>query len=355
MKPERKKIVIVDDSTHNLIACKNILKDTYEVYPVNSADILFQILEHTLPELILMDVEMPVMNGYETARALKNDVRYADIPIIFLTAMDDPQSEMEGLNLGALDYIHKPFFSELLIRRIKTHLSLIDYQKDLREKHDVVNEMLAVKRKEVWNLQNAVLSIVADLVECRDEFTGGHVHRVQKYLAIMIDELNKRNLYNDELSRWDMDFVIASSQLHDVGKVGVSDVILSKPGRLTPEEFEIMKQHVDIGVRAIEHMEQVTTTQHGFFRHAKAFAATHHEKWDGSGYPKGMKGADIPLEGRLMAIVDVYDALVSVRPYKKAIDPAKASDIIKEGRGKHFDPQLVDVFDDLKEMFWAVE
>jgi len=351
MTNNRKKIIVVDDNTTNLIACKNILKPFYEIYPVSSAMNLFALLEQIVPDLILLDVEMPVMNGYEAARLLNNNDKYKELPVIFLTAKCDEESELEGLNLGAVDYIFKPFVGPLLLRRIETHLSLIEYKTELKTQNILMQEMLLSKTGKVWQLQNAVLEIVADLVERRDNNTGGHVSRTQNLLRRMFEKLSEQGIYEDETAFWNLDFVLPSAQLHDVGKIGISDVILNKPGKLTPEEFEIMKSHVEIGVNAINNMEKITD-DHSFLRHAKLFAGMHHEKWDGTGYPAGLKKFEIPLEGRLMAIADVYDALISVRPYKPAFSHERASDIISEGRGTSFDPQLVDIFNIVKSRFY---
>jgi putative two-component system response regulator len=181
------------------------------------------------------------------------------------------------------------------------------------------------------------------MVEFRDTMTGGHVTRTQKYLQLLVDKLLEEKIYAPEVAAWDLNFLIPSAQLHDVGKIAISDAILNKPGKLTPEEFEKMKAHVTVGVEAIEKIAK-KTTEHAFLRHARTIAGTHHEKWDGSGYPAGLRGREIPLEGRLMAIADVYDALISTRPYKKPLPTREAQDIIEAGRGTHFDPALIDVF-----------
>ena len=350
MSAESKKIIIVDDNPENLNNIKNILKDAYEVYPTDSAQKMFDILEHITPDLFLLDVEMPVMNGYEAAKKLKDSPKFCSIPIIFLTAKIDPENEMEGLNIGALDYIHKPFVAALLIRRIQTHLSLIEYQKLLEAHNRSVEEMLEIRMKEILNLQISVINIIADLVECRDELIGTHLSRVPLYLSLLIEKLVDEGVYADELISFDMDFVLPSSMLHDVGKLGIKESILNKPGKLTALEYEIVKRHVQIGVDAISRMEE-NTGNHGFFRHAKRFTEFHHEKWDGSGYPKGLKELEIPLEGRLLAIVDAYDSIISERPYKAALDHSVAVEIIRKDSGKHFDPKLVDIFCMISDQF----
>ena len=343
MSTKQKKIIAVDDNLTNLAALKNILKSLYEVFTVSSAAKMFDLLTKIKPDLILLDVEMPELNGYEAAKLLKNNLDYRGIPIIFVTSKNDEKSEMEGLELGAVDYIYKPYAAPLLLKRIETRLSLEKHKNDLQELNATIQKKLISKISEVLELQNAVINIVADLVECRDITTGGHINRTEKYLRCLIESLVEKDIYREEISSWDMDFLLPSAQLHDVGKIAISDAILNKPTKLTDEEYEIMKTHTQIGVDAIDRMEK-QTTDNRFFGYAKIFAGTHHEKWDGSGYPNGLKGTDIPLEGRIMAIADVYDALVSVRPYKKPLPPVTAAEIIAGGRGTHFDPQLVEVF-----------
>ena len=357
---DRSRIVIVDDSIPNLDQGRNMLRTFFEVYPAPSAAKLFDILDNIIPDLILLDIEMPVMNGYETIKKLKSNPLHADIPVIFLTAKDDESSEMEGFDLGAVDYITKPFSGPLLLKRITNQLLIIRQKKELlasraalQDYADNLELMVTEKTVEVFELQNAILSTVADLVEFRDKLTGGHISRTQRYLQELIDEMTSKDDYSDEVSKWDMDFFLPAAQLHDVGKIAISDLILNKPGSLTKEEFEIMKTHVTVGVEAIEHIMS-KTKEHAFLEHALLVTGTHHEKWDGSGYPVGLQGRNIPIEGRLMAIADVYDALISVRSYKKAFTHEEACKIIEEGAGAHFDPILVDVFRNVKDKFEAI-
>jgi putative two-component system response regulator len=286
-------------------------------------------LEDLRPAIILLDIEMPEMNGYEVIKRLKADKRYADLPVIFLTAKSDSSSELEGLSLGAMDYISKPFSPPLLLKRIELHLLLESQKGELIDYNNNLQRMVQEKTKTVLDLQNSVLKTVANLVEHRDEITGGHVERTKEYLAILLDAMVARKLYHEEVNSWDRDFFLQSSQLHDLGKISIRDSILLKPGKLTDEEFTIMKDHAIFGVRIIEEIEKETPVN-DFLTYAKILAGTHHEKWNGAGYPYGLKGSDIPLPGRLMAIADVYDALISVRPYKEPISHEKAVAIIVE-------------------------
>jgi putative two-component system response regulator len=343
MDNERKIIFLVDDNGTNLTAGKEILKDHYKVYPILSAKIMFDLLEDIIPDMILLDIEMPEMDGYKAIKMIKIDPRFWDIPVIFLTAKSDMGSELEGLSLGAIDYVAKPFSAPLLLKRIENHLFTEWQKRQLREMNDHLEEKVSQRTMQIINLQGAVLSTVADLVEFRDDVTGGHIARTQNYLKLLVDELLKEKLYTEETSVWNMDYLIPSAQLHDVGKIAISDTILNKPGKLTSEEFEIMKTHAAIGVTIIEKIEE-NAEEHDFMKHARLIAGGHHEKWDGTGYPLGVKGKDIPLEARLMALADVYDALRSARPYKQPLSSGEAKHIIQDGRGTQFDPVLVDVF-----------
>ncbi|GHU32611.1 two-component system response regulator [Spirochaetia bacterium] len=353
MENERKIVLLVDDNLTNLAIGKEMLKNQYRVYPVPSAKIMFDLLEDVIPDMILMDIEMPEMNGYEAIKRLKNQELWTEIPVIFLTAKTDEGSELEGLSLGAIDYVTKPFSAPLLLKRIENHLMIESQKKQLQEFNASLEEMVRQKTAQIFNLQNAVLSTVADLVEFRDDVTGGHISRTQKYLKILLDKLVEEGIYSEEISSWDMDYLLPSAQLHDVGKIGISDLILNKPAKLSVEEFEIMKTHTVIGVEAIKKIEQ-NANEHAFLRHARRIAGTHHEKWDGSGYPYGLHGQSIPLEGRLMAIADVYDALVSTRPYKKPFSIDEARKIIEEESGTHFDSILIDVFSRVADQFAEV-
>ncbi|GHU91624.1 response regulator [Clostridia bacterium] len=347
---ERKKILLVDDNMTNLTAGKEMLKDLYKVYPVPSADIMFDLLENIVPDLILLDVEMPDIDGYDAIKRLKAEPKWEGIPVIFLTSKSDEGSELTGLSLGAIDYVAKPFSAPLLLKRIENHLVSEAQKKQLREFNSNLGEMVKRKTAQIFNLQNSVMSTVADLVEFRDDITGGHVSRTQKFLQLLVEQLIEDGIYHDEVSKWDMDYLLPSAQLHDVGKIAISDLILNKPGKLTPEEFNVMKNHAAIGAEVIRRIEK-DTEDAAFLRHARRIAVSHHEKWDGSGYPSGIAGFDIPLEGRLMAIADVYDALISSRPYKKPMSTDTARQVIEVGSGTHFDPELVGVFSKVAEKF----
>jgi response regulator RpfG family c-di-GMP phosphodiesterase/signal transduction histidine kinase len=350
MENEKKLLLLVDDNTANLKVGKNVLSEKYAVITSPSAGKMFSILENNSPSLILLDIDMPVMNGYEAIKILKSKPETKNIPVIFLTAKTESDDELEGLSLGAIDYITKPFQPQLLLKRIEMHLLLEAQRKTLEKQaaelknfNDNLQKMVEYKTQSVIELQNALLKTIAELVECRDDITGGHIGRTQRGVSIMLEELEKSGVYREETKDWDAKLLLQSCQLHDVGKISIEDSILKKPGKLNDDEIAEMKKHTVFGERVIEKIESLAK-ESDFLKYAKIFAASHHEKWDGSGYPYGLKGNEIPLLGRVMAIADVYDALTSVRPYKKAFTHEEAVRIITEGSGTHFDPFLVELF-----------
>jgi putative two-component system response regulator len=337
------KIILVDDNPSNLRAGKNVLSEKYEVFTVPSAAKMFDLLADVKPAMILLDIEMPEMNGYEAIKILKANENTKDIPVIFLTGKTDTDNELEGLTLGAIDYITKPFMPPLLLKRIEVQLLVKAQEKELKNFNDNLQKMVEEKTKLVLELQDTILKTVSNLVESRDDITGGHIERTQRGVELLVEALRDHPAYSKEVSEWDIKLLLQSSQLHDVGKITISDRILNKPGKLDPDEFEEMKKHASFGVQIIEKIESGTTASE-FLKYAKIFAGTHHERWDGKGYPKGLKGEDIPIQGRILALADVYDALTSVRPYKDALPHEAAIKIIREGRGTQFDPVLTDIF-----------
>ncbi|MCL2008460.1 MAG: response regulator [Treponema sp.] len=357
MGVDKKLILLVDDNPTNLKLGINVLQGKYDVATAPSAEKMFSLLKNNTPAMILLDVDMPNVTGYQAIKILKEQPQTKDIPVIFVTARADYDNELEGLTLGAVDYITKPFQPPLLLKRIELHLMLEDQKKTLAQQaselknfNTNLQKMVDDKTQNVLDLQNALLKTMAELVECRDDITGGHIERTQRGIKIILEELEASHIYSEETESWDLDLLLQSCQLHDVGKISIDDSILKKAGKLTDEEFEAMKKHAIFGEEIIEKI-QALAKESDFLKYAKIFAANHHEKWDGSGYPRGLKGNDIPLLGRIMAIVDVYDALISERPYKKAFSHEEAVKIICEGSGKHFDPTLVEVFSRSAEQF----
>jgi len=343
MSEIREKIIVVDDIATNLTIAKSALSEKYDVFTAPSGERLFSLLKKLEPNLILLDVEMPEMDGYDVIRKLKDSEHTTHIPVIFLTGKIDPEHEIKGLNLGAVDYITKPFSRELLLKRIDLHILFERQRQELLTHNLSLENEVDKKTKTVMELQTAILKSVAELVECRDNVTGGHIERTQYYLSKLIRLLQERNLYTKELDGLDIPLLVMSSQLHDVGKISIRDSILLKPGPLDDDEFEEMKKHTTYGVEIIRKIES-STTENEFLHYAEILAGNHHERWDGRGYPNGLSGSDIPIPGRLMALADVYDALTNDRPYKKAYSHEKAVEIIKEGLGTQFDPVLCEIF-----------
>jgi putative two-component system response regulator len=339
----RKKILLVDDNPVNLKMARNTLMGLYDVFTVPSAEKLFLFLEKTLPDMILLDVLMPGVNGYEAMKRLMGDPRAREIPVIFLTSKTDTGSEVEGLSLGAVDYIAKPFIPQLLLKRVETHLLMEAQKEELKYINANLERIVSAKTSAVVELQNAVLSTVSELVECRDDVTGEHVERTARTMRLIIDEMISGGTYKEEIASWDIELFLQSSQLHDVGKISIHDNILLKPARLNEDEFEEMKKHAMFGEEIIDRIQQ-NTSENAFLTHAKIMAGAHHEKWDGSGYPRGIAGEEIPLQGRIMAIADVYDALISKRPYKESFPHDKAMRIMRESGGTHFDPAILEAF-----------
>jgi putative two-component system response regulator len=357
METDKKIIVLVDDNPANLRIGKNVLSQKYRVATAPSAEKLFVLLENNNPDMILLDIDMPEMNGYEAIKILKSKNETKNIPVIFLTGKTESENELEGFSLGAIDYITKPFSPPLLLKRIEIHL-LTEFQKkaleaqaaELQFFNENLQKMVEEKTQNVLELQSALLKTIAELVECRDDNTGGHIERTQQGVKIFLEEIKRSGSYKEESKDWNHDLLLQSCLLHDVGKISISDNILKKPAKLTDDEFEEMKKHTSFGEQIIEKIESLAK-ESAFLRFAKIFIASHHEKWNGTGYPRGLKGNEIPLLGRIMAITDVYDALVSARPYKEAFTHQKAVEIITDSSGTQFDPELVDIFTRTEKLF----
>ncbi|MDR2696624.1 MAG: response regulator [Deltaproteobacteria bacterium] len=328
-----KTIFVVDDSDTNLSMAENALEAEYRVMTLPSAAKMFALLAKVTPDLLLLDIEMPEMSGFEALQILKSHNQYADIPVIILTGVTDASTEARGFELGAVDFIIKPFSVPVLLNRIKTHLN--------------IDRMIRERTARLKRLQSGIVHVFADIIENRDRETGGHIERTAVYIKSLIVAMMAQGVYAEEMRGWDLDLVASSARLHDVGKIAISDFILNKPGPLTLEEFETMKTHAAEGKRIIEQIVS-HTGEVDFLQNAKLFAGYHHEYWDGTGYPHGLKGAEIPLQGRIMAVVDVYDALVSERPYKKAFTGREAVGIIMADAGKRFDPNIARVFSEVQ-------
>jgi len=329
-----KIIFVVDDSLTNLSAAEAALEDDYTVMTLPSGEKAISLLDKVKPDLILLDIEMPEMNGFDVLSYIKYNEKFRDIPVIFLTAMLDEQIEIKALQMGIVDFITKPFSTPVLLNRIRLHL-----------------DMSGVIRERTMELNRAkqdVIFVLADVVENRDESTGDHLGRTSRLVRTLIETMKQQNIYLDLIKDWDDYLISECSLMHDVGKISTPDAILRKPGKLTPEEFEIMKYHTVAGERLLNKVIE-RSGENVFLQHSKIFAISHHERWNGTGYPYGLKGDEIPLQGRIMAIVDVYDALISKRVYKKAFTEDETLQLILNEKGKHFDPLLVDVLFSIKD------
>ena len=348
-------ILVVDDTADNLALISGLLKETYIVKVANNGEKALSIARgSTPPDLILLDIMMSGMDGYGVCLRLKSEEKTRDIPIIFLTAKAEIEDEKKGLDLGAVDYITKPISPAILLARIRTHLQLNASADFLKDKNAYLETQVANRTREITDLQDVTVLSLASLAETRDTDTGHHIKRTQLYIGILARALRDHPKFSALLTEQRINLFIKSAPLHDIGKVGIPDSILLKPGRLTPEEFEIMKRHTVIGRNAIENAERQLGRTVEFLYYAKEHAYCHHEKWDGSGYPEGIGKEDIPVSARLMALADVYDAIISPRVYKSAMSHEKAMSIIMEGRGTHFDPDMTDAFLAHSEEFRAI-
>ena len=350
---EKSTILVVDDTPDNLTLMSGLLKDNYRVKIANNGARALKIAESDAPpDLILLDIMMPEMDGYEVCRRLKADVKTRDIPVIFLTAKTEVVDETHGFELGASDYITKPISPPIVLARVETHLAIKRVQDFLKDKNSFLAAEVNKRTAEIMAIQDVTINAMASLAETRDNETGNHIRRTQRYVKVLAEKLRFNPRYahflNDDKT---IELLFKSAPLHDIGKVGIPDRILLKPGRFEPEEFEIMKTHTTLGRDAILQAEKDLGMEMPFLKYAKEIAYGHQEKWDGSGYPEGLSGDDIPISARLMAVADVYDALISRRVYKQPMSHEKAVAIITEGRGSHFDPDMVDAFLELEQEF----
>jgi putative two-component system response regulator len=352
MSEQKPTILIVDDTPENLSVLGELLQRNYRVRAANSGRRAIQ-LAHTqpTPDLILLDVMMPEMDGFAVLAQLRDDPVTRNIPIIFVTAMDDTQDEEQGLDCGAVDYITKPIRPAIVLARVRTQLELKRARDILSDQNTYLEAEVARRMEENQLIQQISIHALARLAEIRDPETGNHLLRTQEYVRTLANLLRNHPRFAHYLDARTIDALAQSAPLHDIGKVGMPDHILLKPGALTPEEWAIMKTHAELGSRAIAKAEADTEHEVEFLDIAKELAHCHHEKWDGSGYPRGLAGDDIPISARLMALADVFDALICKRVYKAAFPPEEARRIIVEGQGKHFDPDLVAAFVDNFETF----
>lgn len=363
-QPHRQTVLIVDDTPQNITVLGELLQPHYTVRAANSGERALRAAHSDpRPDIILLDVMMPGMSGYEVLRQLRAEKDTRDIPVIFVTAMDSTESEEQGLELGAVDYITKPVKPAIVLARVRTHLEFKHARDRLANQNEWLEREVARRMSENLLIQDLSMRALASLAEARDTDTGHHILRTQAYVDILARHLKHHDRFRDALSGGRLAMVVKAAPLHDLGKVGIPDAILLKPGRLTPEEFEIMKTHAAIGAAAIgkamqdalaaadDVMAAQASGAFAFLQVAHEIALSHHEKWDGSGYPAGLAGDTIPASGRLMALADVFDALTCHRIYKKPMSIEQATQILTEGRGTHFDPDVVDAYLACRERF----
>ncbi|GKT19127.1 two-component system response regulator [Acidovorax sp. SUPP2522] len=345
-------VLVVDDTPDNLTLMGTLLRDHYHVKVANQGEKALRIAQSAPPpDLILLDIMMPGIDGYEVCRQLKAHPQSRDIPIIFLTARSTSDDERTGLAAGAVDYITKPISPPILLARVHTHLALKATADFLRDKSAYLEREVAMRTLEVQAIQDVTIMAMTSLAETRDNETGNHIRRTQLYVKALAEHLRTHPRFEQALTERMIELLYKSAPLHDIGKIGIPDRILLKPGKLTVEEFEVMKTHTTLGRNAIEDAERRLGMRVAFLSVSKEIAYSHQEKWDGTGYPEGLAGDAIPVSARLMAVADVYDALISKRIYKPAYSHEQACATIVRGRGAHFDPDMVDAFVELADDF----
>jgi putative two-component system response regulator len=360
----RKTILIVDDEPANLSVLSQLLDHHFRVCACRSGEqALKAVLKEPRPDLVLLDVMMPEMDGYTVLKELKNDPETRDIPVIFVTSLDDELDEQQGLRLGAVDYVTKPVKPAIMLARVKAQLELKEGRDRLKDENVWLEAEVARRTHENTLIQDVSLRVMAGLAETRDTDTGNHIARTQGYLETLARELQSHPDLAAELDEISLARIVKAAPLHDIGKIGIPDGILLKPGELSAEEWDIMKSHPRIGGdairRAIDRALAAGDSDASdprpesleFLEVARIIAKYHHERWDGTGYPDGLSGKEIPLPARLMALADAYDALTMDRVYKTSIKPDEAARTILEEKGKHFDPDIVDAFQRVRGSF----
>ncbi len=342
---KRQTILIVDDEPVNLSVLNGILSESYKVRAANSGERALKVaVTDPRPDLILLDIMMPEMDGYSVLAKLKRDPLTRDIPVIFFTAMEADENEEDGFVLGAVDYITKPIRPGILLARVKTQLMLKQSRDFLHNKNAYLEAEISRRMEENQVIQNASIRALAHLAEIRDTDTGAHILRTQAYVHFLTGLLQDHPRFSSVITEHFIELMAKSAPLHDLGKVGIPDHILLKPGKLTDDEWVVMKTHTVLGARAIEQAEKDVGQPIEFLGLAKEIAHWHHERWDGSGYPDGLVGDDIPLSARLMAVADVFDAIIMPRVYKKPMSFEKAREVIAAGSNHQFDPDIINIF-----------
>lgn len=357
-----KTILLIDDDAAVLEALNECLRPLYQTrIATRGAKGLELARRQPAPDLILLDVELPDMKGYAVCAELKQDPSTESIPVMFLSSHTDVFDVTRGLEIGAVDYVTKPVAPAILLARVQTHLRLREAHDSLQDQNLQLENLVSLRTRdleartlELEHSQDLTIFALGSIAETRDNETGNHIYRTSAYVELMVRRLAECSSWKDKVSAREWDMIWKSAPLHDIGKVGIPDHILLKPGKLTTEEFGVMKRHTTLGRDAIRAAEVRVKSEGSFLRVASEIAYGHHERWDGKGYPQGLAGRAIPLSARLMALADVYDALISKRVYKAAMPQEKAVDIIREGRASHFDPEITDTFLELADEFHVI-
>ena len=332
----KKTILVVDDDKSNLMLAQKVLADDYRVAVVNSGERAFQYLENNEPALILLDIQMPEMSGFEVIKKLQESSKWCKIPVIFLTADRTPETEEACFKMGAVDYIGKPFIPAIMQQRVRRTIELEDYRIGLE---NLVQQQL----EKITQLQQDIIITMANLIEGRDGTTGEHIKNASVYTAYLAKKMSQLGVYKEYVTTDFINCIKKVAPMHDIGKITVPDSILRKPGALTHEEYEVMKSHSAEGARLIEE-NMHNSSDSKFVEMAKNVAHYHHERWNGKGYPNGLKGEEIPLEARIMAVADTFDALVAKRQYKNGMTLEEAKAIMEKDRGEMFEPCILDAF-----------
>ncbi|MBD5525526.1 MAG: response regulator [Lachnospiraceae bacterium] len=347
-------ILVVDDDKTNLALAQKILMPRYRIAASNSGRGALKYLENHHPELILLDINMPDMDGYEVMEQIRAKEDTKTIPVIFLTADSLAETEIKCFQMGAMDFVTKPFVPDILLSRVDKTIELDQYRHNLENMVKEQAEKITEDARRISKIQDSVIVGMANLIESRDGSTGKHVKNTQMYVRMIADELRRRNLFAQELTEEYIEDLCKAAPLHDVGKIKIPDAILQKPGRLTPEEFDTMKQHTTHSSTIIKMIIGDVEDEH-YVGIVEDIAMYHHERWDGTGYPTGLKEEEIPLAARIMAVADVFDALYEERCYKPPVRPIeRIMQIMQEGRGTQFDPVIIDVFMEMLPMLKEV-
>jgi putative two-component system response regulator len=346
---EKPLILCVDDEPLNLKLLVDLLSARFNTRIATNGEKALQVVEQQQPDLILLDVMMPVMDGFETCKNIRKTLDKQDLPILFITAKNQPQDEEYALQIGGNDFISKPINPGVLQARIDTQLKLKYAQKKIQQRAESLEQEVSQRLSEINKLQDSTVFVMTSLAEFRDECTGNHIRRTQYYVQALAKALAKNPEFTSRLDDQNIEVITKSAPLHDIGKIAIPDDILLKPGKLTTEEFSIMQTHAEKGYKILQEAACSMGEKGLFLETAQEIAYYHHEKWNGSGYPNGIAGEEIPLSARIMAVADVYDALTSERPYKKAFSQEKALEIMFEGAGTHFQEVILQTFAEIKD------